>query len=111
MARDGVCDKLCFTPCFTPWVGLNEYKGLRAKTAYAVVTPCVVGVTAYAPVLRRVTPCGLELFKEWVIHLFSALCVGLSGCLSDYMVDRFGAFFDFGPHGVEADRWVDVEFF
>ena len=42
--------------------------------------------------------------------MLSALQVGLSCGLADDSVDGFSAFFDFGPHGVKADGWVDVEF-
>jgi hypothetical protein len=111
MARDGTCDKLCFVPFSVPWVEPNEYMGLPRFSAYAVAVPWLFGTTAQVVILCRVVPCDLELFEERVMHLFLALFVGLSGCFADYMVDGFGAFFDFCPHGVEAHLWVDVEFF
>ena len=46
MAVNGVLTSWSFTPCFTPLMIPNRYKGLPMFVAYAVVTPCVDGVTA-----------------------------------------------------------------
>jgi len=56
MAVSGVCDEWVCTPFVTPRLLFNVCMGFVRFLAYAVVTPCVFGVTAYAVffwVLRR----------------------------------------------------------
>ena len=56
MAVSGVIDKWVCTPFVTPRLLSNVCMGFVRFLAYAVVTPCVFGVMAYAVffwVLRR----------------------------------------------------------
>lgn len=56
MAVSGVFDEWVCTPFVTPRLMFNVCMALLGFLAYAVVTPCVFGVTAYAVffgVLRR----------------------------------------------------------